>query len=105
MKKKRNYIFTNRKHTDQAIMSVILGMISVVSTIVALYLSYRRQLEGVVGYGATCLLAAIFAVIGLVLALTQLSRKDTFRFFPVLGLVLNLVVLVGIGLMVYWGMQ
>ncbi len=103
MKKKRNYIFTNRKHTDAAIMSLILGMISAVSLIVAVYLSFRRQMEGLVGYGATCLLATIFALVGMVLALTQLRRKDCFRLLPVIGLLLNLAVILAMGLMIYWG--
>ncbi len=105
MKKKRNYIFTNRKHTDVAIMSLILGIISVISTIAAVYLSFRRQMEGLIGYGASCLLAAVFALVGLILALTQLRQKDCFRVLPIVGIVLNLIVLVAIGLMVYWGIR
>ena len=31
MKKRRNYIFTNKKHSDKAIMSTILGIISTAS--------------------------------------------------------------------------
>lgn len=104
MKKKRSYIFTNRKHTDQAIMSAILGMISVVATVMAIIFSYRQSLEGKVGYGATCLLATLFAVIGLILSVTQLVKKDVYRLFPVTGMMLNGAVLLAMGFLVYFGM-
>lgn len=104
MKKKRSYIFTNRKHTDQAIMSAILGAISVLATIMAVVFSYRQPLEGKVGYGATCFLATLFALIGLILSLTQLVKKDVYRFFPITGAILNAAVLLAMGFLVYWGM-
>lgn len=104
-KKKRNYIFTNRKHPDGAIMSVILGMISLMAMIVAVYLTYRQQHEGMLGYGVTGLLVTLFSVAGLVLALLQIGKKDVFKLFPIIGLVLNLLVLIGMGLMIFWGMQ
>ncbi|MBQ7926640.1 MAG: hypothetical protein IJ335_10165 [Lachnospiraceae bacterium] len=104
MKKKRSYIFTNRKHTDQAIMSAILGMISIVATVMAIIFSYRQSLEGKVGYGATCLLATLFAVIGLILSVTQLVKKDVYRLFPVTGMMLNGAVLLAMGFLVYFGM-
>ena len=37
--RKKNYIFTNKKHSDKAIMSTILGMISLVSLGIVTYLS------------------------------------------------------------------
>ena len=40
--RKKNYIFTNKKHSDKAIMSTILGIISLVSLGIVTYLSYSR---------------------------------------------------------------
>ena len=40
--RKKNYIFTNKKHSDKAIMSTILGVISLVSLGIVTYLSYSR---------------------------------------------------------------
>ncbi len=103
-KKRRNYMFTNRKHPDGAIMSVLLGIISLAGTVIAVCLAYRQAHEGMIGYGVTGLLATLFALAGLVLAVMQIIKKDVFKLFPVIGLVLNLVVLMGMGLMIFWGM-
>ena len=67
--RKKNYIFTNKKHSDKAIMSTILGIISLVSLGIVTYLSYSRG--GVMhgGYGVTGVLATIYSLIGLILGI------------------------------------
>jgi uncharacterized membrane protein YfcA len=92
-RKRKNYIFTNKKHSDRAIMSTILGLISNSSLGIVLYLSYRSGGDAKPGYGLTGLLAMIFSVIGLILGVLTAQEKDTFKLFPVLGIVLNLVAL------------
>ena len=47
--KKRKYIYTNKKHPTGAIMSVILGIISGVSMIAVVYLTYRAKGETIPG--------------------------------------------------------
>ena len=42
-------------------------------------------------------------VLGLVLGLAAIQRKEYYRVFPVLGILLNLAALVGIGLILYLG--
>jgi uncharacterized membrane protein YfcA len=91
--KRKNYIFTNRKHSDRAIMSTILGLISNSSLGTVLYLTYRTGGDAKPGYGLTGLFATIFSVIGLILGVLTAREKDTFKLFPVLGILLNLVAL------------
>ena len=99
----RGYIFTNKKHSDKAIMSTILGMISLVSLGIVTYLSYSRG--GVMhgGYGVTGVLATIYSLIGLILGVLTLRDKDIYRFFPVLGTILNVISLGGISFLLYLG--
>ena len=91
--RKKNYIFTNKKHSDKAIMSTILGVISLVSLGIVTYLSYSQG--GVMhgGYGVTGVLATVYSLIGL----------DIYRFFPVLGTILNVISLGGISFLLYLG--
>lgn len=103
MKKRKGFIFTDKKHSNQGIMATILGVISLASLGTMVFLSYRNA--GVVGtgYGAAALLAALYSTIGLVLGLTAIQKKEYYRIFPVLGILLNLVALAGIGLLLYVG--
>ena len=84
-KKRKNYIFTNRKHSDKAIMSAKGG-------------------EVPAGYGVTGILIALFSVIGLILGLRTVREPEKYHFFAWLGMVLNGLALAGISLVVYAGM-
>ena len=95
--RKKNYIFTNKKHSDKAIMSTILGIISLISMGIVTYLSYRG---GGVMHGV---LATIYSLIGLILGIVTLRDKDIYRIFPVLGTVFNFVALAGISFLLYLG--
>ena len=100
---KKNYIFTNKKHSNKAIMATILGGISLVSLGIVTYLSYSQG--GVMhgGYGVTGVLATIYSLIGLILGILTLREKDIYRIFPVLGTILNVVALGGVSLLLYLG--
>ena len=95
--RKKNYIFTNKKHSDKAIMSTILGVISLVSLGIVTYLSYS---QGGVMHGV---LATVYSLIGLILGVLTLRDKDIYRFFPVLGTILNVISLGGISFLLYLG--
>lgn len=101
MKKKRNYIFTSKRHSEKAIMSTILGIISTVSLGIVIYLTYRRNGEAATGYGVTGLLATIYSLVGFILGIITVQEKDYYKLFPCLGIVLNLAALGIIGLILY----
>ncbi len=102
--KRKNYIFTNRRHAKRAIMSTILGLISNVSLGIVLYLTYLRAGNAPISYGLTGLLAAIFSMVGLILATLAMKEKDTFRLFPTLGIILNLAALGVLAFLVQLGL-
>lgn len=103
MGKRRNFIFTNKRHSDKAIMGAILGIISLVSLGIVIFLSYQKGGETPVSYGLTGLLATIFSGIGLVLGILTIQEKETFHFFSWLGIVLNALTLIAIGILLYAG--
>lgn len=100
---RRNYIFTNKRHSHRAIMSTILGIISIVSLVIVVYLTYRKDGDAAVGYGFTGLLATLFSLIGLVLGVITVRNKEYYRLFPWLGVGLNLFALGSISLILYLG--
>lgn len=91
--KRKNYIFTNRKHSERAIMSTILGVISNGSLAIVIYLAYLSGGNAPISYGLTGLLAVIFSLIGLILGVLTAQEKERFKLFPILGIVLNLIAL------------
>lgn len=104
MGRRPNYIFTNKKHSDKAVMSTILGVISVLSLGAVLYLSSVQKGEAPAGYGVTGFLVAVFSLTGLILGIVTAVEKDRYKLFPCLGILFNLIALLGIGLVVFAGM-
>lgn len=103
MKKRKGYIFTNKKHSSRAVMATILGVISLASLGVVVFRAYMSDGEAAVGYGFTGALAALFSIIGLCLGVATVREKDYFRLFPVLAILLNLAALGSVSLILYAG--
>ncbi len=103
MKKRKGYIFTNKRHSERAIMAVILGTISLAALGIVIFKAYRSGGEALAGYGFTGALATVFSLIGLVLGAVTASDKGYYRLFPVMGILLNLAALAGVSLILYAG--
>ncbi len=94
-----NYKFTNKSHPLKGIMSAVLGMIALVSMFFAIYLSYLDGMNSVNGgmarmqYGLAAVLAFLMALAGEITGLVANTERDRYRFFPILGLLLNSVAL------------
>lgn len=104
MGRKPNYIFTNKRHSNRAVMSAILGIISTLSLAAVIYLTYAQEGVAPSGYGVTGLLVAIFSVTGLILGIVTVVEKDRYKLFPCLGILFNMIALAGIGFVVYAGL-
>ena len=84
-------------------MATILGIISIASLVIVVFLTYISAGEAPLGYGITGLLATVFSVIGLGLSIVTFQDRQFYRVFPVLGIGLNLIALGGISLILYVG--
>lgn len=98
MARRKKYIYTNKKTSQRAIMSTILGIISNVSLATVIYMSYLEDGETEHGYGMTAILGMIFSMAGLVLGIITVKNKNYYRFFPVAGIILNAAALFVIAL-------
>ncbi len=103
MARKKGYIFTNKNHPLKSIMAVILGILSIVTLVTAVYLSYQQGGISSVRYGAAGLLAVVFMMAGMGLSLYSMTERDTFKLFPILGIVLNTVAICILSLILYAG--
>ena len=84
-------------------MSTILGIISTMSLGAVIYLTYAQAGEAPTGYGVTGLLIAVFSITGLILGILTAIEKDRYKLFPLIGIVFNLIAIIGIGFVVYAG--
>lgn len=83
-------------------MATILGVISIVSMVIVIFLTYRTNGDAPLGYGFTGLLATLFSLTGLCLGLVTIRNRNYFRLFPVLGIILNIISLGIISLVLYF---
>lgn len=100
---RKNYIFTNKEHPKKAIMSTILGVLSVGSLVLAAYLSYTEKGAENMRYGSACFLALIFAFVGVILGVLSRMEKDKFYLFSYIGIALNLLAIGMVSLILYAG--
>lgn len=103
MKHHRGFIFTNKRHSQKAIMSTVLGVISTASMVVVIYLSFLLQGQAPISYGLTGLLALVMALVGEGLGIKTVFERDRFKLFPVLGIVLNLAAIAIVAFVFYMG--
>jgi hypothetical protein len=103
MKRKKGYIFTNKRHSLKGIFSAVLGLISFGSLCAVIYLTYLTGGTAPVSYGLTGLLAVIYSVTGVILGIKTLQDRDKYRLFPILGILLNSISLASISLLLYAG--
>lgn len=103
MKRKKGYIYTNKKHTYFGIMSTILGALSIITLSATVYLSYINGGAANARYGAAAFLAVIFMVVGIGLGLWSTVERDKFRLFSVVGIITNVLAFGILSLILYAG--
>ncbi len=103
MKKRKGYIFTNKKHSNRAAMSLILGVICMLSLFAVVFMTFRARGEAQTGFGVTGILATLFSITGLVLAILPIREGKYYLPVPILGIVLNGLSLAWISLILYMG--
>lgn len=103
MFKKKGYIFTNKEHSEKGIMSTILGVLSMITLITAVYRSYLQKGEVSARYGAAAFLASLFMTAGLLLGIWSTTEKEKFRLFSVTGIILNMLAVGILSLILFAG--
>ncbi|MDD2971067.1 MAG: DUF6142 family protein [Lachnospiraceae bacterium] len=96
-------MFTNKDYSNKGIMSTILGMISIGSICLAVYLTYQNHGQAEFRYGSAALLTLLFAGVGMGLGVASRMEKDKFYLFTYLGITFNFVALAAISFILYAG--
>lgn len=80
-----------------------MGIISLVSLGIVVFRTYQNGGEATVGYGLTGLFATIFSLVGLVMGILTVKEKSYYKFFPIFGIVLNLLAFAFVSVILYVG--
>lgn len=103
MAKKKGYKFTNKTHSPKAVMSTVFGILSCVSLVAVVYLSYIQGGEVPVNYGIAGILILVFAIVGMVLGVYAVRERDKYKFFAWLGVLCNFAALACLSGVLYAG--
>lgn len=105
MTKKMNYIFTSKSQSYRGIMSTVCGIISIVSAVISVTMSFMARGEASERLGGVGLVSVLFSIVGLILGILSIRERDTFMMFPRLGLALSVLSIIAWTGIVYVGIR
>lgn len=101
--KRPSYMFTNKSQPQRGIISALLGVIDIVSLGLSVWLTFKAKGNASARFGAVALFALLFSIAGLVLGILSRMEKDKFYLFPNIGIILNALVIICVGLILFSG--
>jgi len=88
---RRSFMFTSKSHSEKGMFASGLGVISLISILLCVYLSYKQGGEMDPKLGAAAFFALLIAIGGLTMGIIARREKDVFYLFPDLGIALNTI--------------
>lgn len=98
-----SYMFTTKAYSPQGIMSFILGVISLLSIVLAIILTFYRRGEALLQYGTVLFVCTLFSMTGLALGFYAKMQADKYYLFAYLGIIINLLTLISLSMILYAG--
>ena len=90
-RRRRSYKFTEKTHSKKAMVSFGLALVSMLTYLVFIYLSYQAAGQLSAYFGAFGVLAMIVAIVAVVLSITTLKEEDSFALFPRMAMVTSVL--------------
>lgn len=89
MIRKKRARFSDKKHSVKGIISLVIGIISLILTLVLFYLSAQASGNGGVLIGFIGVILLISTIVGIALGYQGYKEKEIYYYPPVIGLVMN----------------
>ena len=96
-----NYIFTDKSYSERSIFSALIGGLAVGSELVALYVSFLQAGKPELRLGVVIFLCLIFSLAGEICGILSRMEKDRFYLFADLGIALNALGIIGVGVILF----
>ncbi len=92
---KHNYIYTNKTHSQKAVMSFVFGMLALATILLALYFAFLAGGAARPRDAAAGLLSFVFSLIGMALGIMARLEEDKYYVFAYAGMFCSFAVLAG----------
>ncbi len=100
-RRRERYVFTDKKHPEKGVFSAALGVLSVSSIVYSIVLSFNNGGQAEARFAVAIIFCMIYSIAGLVLGIISRMERDIFNFFPNMGIILNIVALVCMGVLLF----
>lgn len=100
---RHGYKFTNKHNTCGGIFATVLAIITFISLISGIVISYKNDGNAGISVGILGTIAFLISTIGLVLGLRSFKEKDGFYVFSWIGTISNGILWIGMCLIIAAG--
>ena len=94
---RRHYIFTDKRESKKGILSAMLGAMSLISVFLTVYFTWQNHGTAYVRYGVVALLCLKLPKEIVMEKIMAKLEEDKFYLFAWIGIVLNVLTLLGLG--------
>ena len=94
--KRRSYKFTDKRHPILGILSFIIAVIVIIMSLVLCFEAADLNGKAPISYGVAGVIGLLMAIIGFIIGIQSMKQKDIFLRFPILGVFLNGVMILGL---------
>ncbi len=95
-KRKRGYVYTDKKHSLKGAYASVMGMVSMTGMIMCVYKTVTLHGEALARFGVTALFALVLSIVGVITAFFSLMESGKFYLLSYFGMLLNIITLVGL---------
>lgn len=103
-RKRKNFKFSDKVHPIEGILSFAFGVTALLILIITSFVSFYAKGNAGIGIGLAGTAALVLSLLGVILALIAVRKKEIHFRFPVLGGVLSAILLFGYIMMYALGM-
>ncbi|MBR6452493.1 MAG: hypothetical protein IKS87_07290 [Lachnospiraceae bacterium] len=91
--KKKSFMFTTKHQSENGIISLVLGILSLLCICAGIYMAFSGRGEVPEKNAAVGLFAALGDIAGIVAACLGMQEKDIYIWVPRIGLIINIAAL------------
>ena len=104
-RRRGRYIFTDKKHPWRGVFATIAGICALGSLFLSVTMTYYSGGEATGNYAVGVILALVFAVTGLVMAVMASGERDIYHLFPRMAAVMNVLVILCVAGILFLGLR